>query len=1413
MTTATPVPAAPAALLPCPYPGIDPFSYAFRDVFYARDAEAEEVLQKLVLHRTILLYAESGVGKSSLLNAGVIPRAVARSFQPERIRVTPDPGQEFVIERIATGEGGYLPSLFAFAGEAAHEVLSADAFVARVRAHADQLRGMSDVRRPLLIFDQFEEWTTLVQDAALSGRGEEARAAQKRIGEAILSLVRDRTLPVKVMLAFREDYLGSLTPLVQEYPDLNDSFVRLEPLGGNDILDAVRGPFVHGGYSPPIPMELATSIRDEFVRKAGGGPIRVTEVQIVCERLYRDVIDGKSWLEAYEQRKGVQAILEGDLESRLSSLPSGARDQAVALLGCLLTADGTRNVVSAPTLLSLVKSEGAWPAESLRATLRRLEKDAHLIVQSARRGVSYFEIASEFLVPWIRARSEERRLSREREEAEQQQRLTERQHQTRVRNARVIGVLLAALAAAVLLILNGQRSVRRAEAVRMMDAVTQYAMRNTPTDPQFGLLLALHAASLGRRSAGAPTLASVDALRQAMAMTPRMRVRLVGHRGGVTAVDVSPGGEYIATASRDSSARIWDAETGVLLHTFDTLPGMVTDVAFSPDGRSVATASDDSVRVWDPFGVRRPVALTAPGVTKLAYSPDGRWLAVGDAHGSVRVWRTFGLGFREVLPGSCGSIASLAFSRNSERLVAGCADSLGPDRHTVAVVWTLAGTPQAVELRGTSREVPGVAFAMDDQRVVTAGSCCPRVGLWDAATGDSLGSVVGHMNTATGVAIAPGRSVMATVGRDRNVVIYDRSTRRRRGFAGHSFWIEDVAFFPDGARLVTGSRDSTAIVWDVAAPGGAQLRALSGHEYGVQDVAASADGRVLVSLDRAGKALWWDAATGDSLRAGDTLSRWRDVNATGRLALEGDRLVMSNQGDLSVWSVASRLVVDSLVGRSVTAFALASDSILIAFTADSSVIVRNLMTGRADSFAAAVSPATLMAVSPDGRRILLLPPYQGALIDARSHRILARRQFQFQVRAAAFSPDGRRVAVGGDGQAVELLDPDALQELRRLPHRDIVTDVAFNRSGHLLASTSRDGNVAVWEPDSGKIVATFGGHEDGATSVAFLPEDQRIVVGDENGMLRIHALDADSLVSAALDLVVRPLTAEECGSLPLLTCPTATDLILEGRRLALANKVPEATAAFARAQRLGLRLPVKPERMASSLAARGLVTSARFQLEADQVDSAQATFARATRLDSLVETRTMVLESAARHAEAGQLKEAAEILRLGVGPRWYHRGSQRDANLLNTLGNSFLEAEQLDEAGLAYGLEVAAVEALGDYDRATAYNNYAYLLSLKKQQLDSAATLVTRAIELGGADPELLDTKAWVEYQAGRCGAAVTPIDSALASAEDDAEIAAHYITIHCSCGDRQKPADLLGRWKGSVPPEMREASATFCHR
>ncbi|MET0938999.1 MAG: hypothetical protein ABWY51_07230, partial [Gaiellaceae bacterium] len=390
-----------------PYRGIHPFRYVDHPIFFAREEETRHLLQLVTVYRGVMLYGDSGCGKSSLSNAGLLPAAIQLGFTPERVRVQPRPGEEIVVERISLAEDGgapYVPTWLTPAEEDSPvHVLSCDEFAQKVREAATS-------SRPLVVFDQFEELVTLFEESG-------AQRSQQCIVEMISALLRDE-LPVKLVFAFRDDYLARVKPLLAVAPELVDQSLRLTPPSPEALPRIIRGPFEdHPGHferelDPALAERLCEALSDRF----GSGDVSLSEVQTVCLRLWRSD-DPATELEA----KGVQGLLEDYLGEELDRFPEDLRYAAGALLSQMVTPAGTRNVIAAEDLIVRVQEEEKIPRERLERALDRLEGESKLVRRERRLDLYLYEITSEFLVPWISRRREE--LIRHREQRRFRRRL------------------------------------------------------------------------------------------------------------------------------------------------------------------------------------------------------------------------------------------------------------------------------------------------------------------------------------------------------------------------------------------------------------------------------------------------------------------------------------------------------------------------------------------------------------------------------------------------------------------------------------------------------------------------------------------------------------------------------------------------------------------------------------------------------------------------------------------------------------------------------------------------------------------------------------------------------------------------------------------------------------------------------
>lgn len=441
-----------------PYRGIESFRYIDQRVFCAREEETWDLMRNILINRGVLLYGDSGSGKSSLINAGLIPEAIKENLYAHRLRVQPRRNREIKVERIPTEtEDGppYLPSDLVDPGATDDHALSFEISLEDFREQLDRLRlkRRVDEPRPLLIFDQFEEFITLFEDTS-SGSTAPSKDAPSTIQGNILtvltSILQDESLPVKLLFVFREEYLAKLNILFKAAPELLDQYVRLLPPRVEEAQEIILAPFadeeVKGKFAEKINRvrdleHLAKQIATQIQQRSENGFINLTELQIVCRKLW-DSRDPAKYFETHNS--DIQKVLEGYWADALKKL-GDLYEPSIALLGHMITSTNTRNIVSEPDLKSFEIEN--FSDEQISRALNALV-ESRLVRREPRHKIYFYEIVSEFLVPWIRDKKAARRAQIEanRMAAETKERLKRVERERRYVSifAIVLGVLLIA---------------------------------------------------------------------------------------------------------------------------------------------------------------------------------------------------------------------------------------------------------------------------------------------------------------------------------------------------------------------------------------------------------------------------------------------------------------------------------------------------------------------------------------------------------------------------------------------------------------------------------------------------------------------------------------------------------------------------------------------------------------------------------------------------------------------------------------------------------------------------------------------------------------------------------------------------------------------------------------------------------
>src|SRR6266567_2546253 len=277
---------------------------------------------------------------------------------------------------------------------------------------------------------------------------------------------------------------------------------------------------------------------------------------------------------------------------------------------------------------------------------------------------------------------------------------------------------------------------------------------------------------------------------------------------------------------------------------------------------------------------------------------------------------------------------------------------------------------------------------------------------------------------------------------------------------GHNDGLQGAAISPDGQRMVTGSDDWTARVWDAAT--GRELLSMMGHTSPILGVAFSPDGQRIATSSRDQTARIWEASSGQELL---TLKGHSGRICSVSFSPDGQRVATGSQDRTAkVWEASS--------GKELLTLKCNSDGVnCAAFSPDG----QHIVTGGDDQTAGLWEATT-------GKELLRLRGHSGG------------------VACVAFSTDGQRIVTGSRDQTAKVWETASGKDLFTLKgHGDSIASVAFSPDGQRIVTASADRTAKVWEASGEKELHSLGGNDVDIKCTAFSPDGQRIVtaIGDK----------------------------------------------------------------------------------------------------------------------------------------------------------------------------------------------------------------------------------------------------------------------------------------------------------------------------
>lgn len=715
---------------------------------------------------------------------------------------------------------------------------------------------------------------------------------------------------------------------------------------------------------------------------------------------------------------------------------------------------------------------------------------------------------------------------------------------------------------------------RRPRDIRRLELTTPDAVTSVAASPDGALLASASTDNIIRlwdRETGEASLA------------------LEGHAAEVTALEFLPGRALLVSASADQTIRFWNLDDGSLAGRVDT-SSEINGLTLLANGTRMATAhADNFARYWVvPDGPTQTLAEVAEEASVLAVSPDRQFFATANAAGLIRV---VDVDCGQLLDVSWqahdGAVTAMSFSSAGTRLVSAGADGTvrlwdyttgspvvirptfdpAAEATAVAAAKPVASGPELSTLRGTPGAVTAVSIRADGKEV-TAGMSDGEVTVWnlEAALPQALAAVAGaapvkptppaetaeateeetppppplspNGSAATVAAVSPDGKLLAVTGTTNGrsaILVRDLATGElKSSLTGHLDAITSLSFAADNRRLLSGSADTTARVWDIADAKFPEVFSFGGHAAAVTGVAFNSNGTLAASCAADNSVHLWNTLTGEVVQSFEG----HTATVVGIAMTPNNAQVITASADktIRIWTAADGKVARTITAPAeITKLAVSQNAAAIAVSLpDNSVLIYNpvdgVLTQTLTGHEAAIAGLSFSAdatrlVSADaaraivweaasGRLLEILPvkqgistavygPTVGDVVLARADMGIVLHTLRFRaalgdmeqaVTRATYLADGTVFTSSLDG-SVRRFTPSNGQQNFKADHGAPVHDLALSANGQLLASAGEDMTVKLWTAGNGAAQPNpvLEGFTGAVRRVAFSADNTRLV--------------------------------------------------------------------------------------------------------------------------------------------------------------------------------------------------------------------------------------------------------------------------------------------------------------------------------